>query len=110
MKVRVKKSELRECIKNAVIRAINESKKPVNESYYGDDDEDDIEWFLRNPKNNPKYDPKTGKVMKRMKGGAAAKAAAMKDIDDEMKSSAKDDKAVADREKREMDKSTDNDA
>lgn len=108
MKVKVKKSELRECIKNAVIRAINESKETVNEAWYDDDDDDDaVSRFLRNPKNNPKYDPKTGKIMKRMKGGAAAKAAAMKDIDDEQKSNERDDKAVADRERREMDTSTD---
>lgn len=106
MKVKVKKSELRECIKNAVIRAINESKKPINE-WVDDDDDDAVSRFLKNPKNNPKYDPKTGKIMKRMKGGAAAKAAAMKDIDDERKSNEKDDKAVADRERKEMDTSTD---
>lgn len=102
MKVKVKKSELRECIKNAVVRALNESRQSINEWYDDDDDDDAVSRFLRNPKNNPKYDPKTGKVMKRMKGGAAAKAAAMKDIDAEEKAKEKDDRAAADAENREM--------
>ena len=99
MKVKVSKKELYECVERAVIRAINESKKAsLKEGWgdYDDDDDDALSRFLRDPKN----DPKGGK--KRMKGGGAAKAAAMKDIEAELKSQEADDKKAADAEYKEM--------
>lgn len=105
MKIKVKRSELEECVRRAVVRVLNESAKNKINEWVDDDDDDDsvLSRFLKDPKN----DPKGGK--KRIKGGGAAKAAAMKDIEAEIKASEKDDKAIADTEKKEMDKSTDSD-
>ena len=122
MKVKVSKGELRECIENAVRRALTErceapngkkmhnakqnkkEKYPnkwedqedekINEAWYDDDEDDVLDRFLKDPKN----DPKGGK--KRMKGGGAAKKAAMADIDAELKASQKDDDAIEAAEKR----------
>ena len=88
MKVKVKKSELRECIKNAVIRAINESKKPVNE-WVDDDDDDDpfAEKIKKNGygrKKNGKWQGESEKNKYKRKDPKAAEArkAAMQDMKD----------------------------
>ena len=49
MKIKIKKQELRECIENAVIMALNEAQ--INEFWDSDDDIDAVDRFLRNPKN-----------------------------------------------------------
>lgn len=94
MKVKVSKTELRECIENAVIRALNEIKdETINEAYYDDDDDDSptLRAFLKDPKNK----------IKRQKGGNAARKAAMADIKAEYDAEEKDDKAIEKREKSE---------
>ena len=96
MKVKVKKSELYECVKNAVVRAINEAQKgPINEWYDDDDDDDAVARFLRNPKNQLKLDKadekRAGKVFRKQR-------------DKENISSQKDDDAAEAAEKKEMSK------
>lgn len=93
MKIKIKESELKECIKNAVVRAVNEQKISLKE-YYDDDDEDDsVSRFLKDKRNQ---------LPKRMKGGAAARKAAMADIKKEMDAENRDNKAAEDREEKEM--------
>lgn len=102
MKVKVSKNELRECIETAVRRALNERAENgkkihrVNEGkgkhrnlneFVDDEDVDDlVTRFLRNPKNQ---------LPKRMKGGSAARKAAMADIKSELDSEKKDDETVS---------------
>ena len=74
MKIKVKRSELQECVRRAVVRALNEAKEQqkLNEFYdYDDDDDDPVKRFVNDPKNQ---------LPKRMKGAAAARKAAMADI------------------------------
>lgn len=89
MKVKVKKSELYECIENAVIRALNEAseKGSVKEAWYDDDEDDIVNRFLRNPKNQIPKDKNAGK----------AAAAFRKDKAKEDKEAAHDDEALAKR-------------
>lgn len=91
MKIKVQKKELKECIENAVLKVLNEMA--VKEGYYEDDDNDSdvLKAFLRDPKNK----------IKRQKGGAAARKAAMADIKKELDSQERDDKAIEDDEKSE---------
>ncbi len=102
MKVKVSKKELYECVERAVIRAINESKKNALNEGWDDDDDDVLSRFLKDPRNNPKYDAKKGRVMQRVKGGGAAQKQAEKDIEAELKSQEADDKKAADAEYKEM--------
>ena len=72
MKIKVKKSELQECVRRAVVRALTEAKEQqLNEWVDDEGDEDAVDRFLKDPKNN---------LPKRMKGAAAARKAAMADI------------------------------
>jgi len=109
MKLRIKKSELRECIENAVIMALNEAQqKQLKEGYYDDDDDSAdaemsrlVDQFTKNPKNRYKRkDPKA----------AEARAQAMKDIKAETDAEKRDDKAAKDAEDREMKKDVDESA
>ena len=96
MKIKVKRSELQECVRRAVVRALNEAAKTqqLNEWVDDDDDEDDaVSRFLKNPKNQ---------LPKRMKGGAAAKKAAMADIKKETDAEKHDEEAVEKHEKEEQ--------
>ena len=90
MKVKVKKSELQECVRRAVVRALNEAAQNINEWVDDDDTDDVVDRFLANPKN---------RLPKRMKGGAAAKKAAMADIKKETDSEKHDDAAIEAQEK-----------
>ncbi len=89
MKLRIKKSELRECIENAVIMALNEAqqKNVVKEGYYDDDEEDIVNRFLRDPKNQIPKD----------KNAKKAAAAFRKDKEKEDAVSRHDDEAIAKR-------------
>ena len=117
MKVKVSKGELRECIEHAVRKALNErneapngkkmhkvggkkEKYPnkweddedanINEWVDDDDDDDPVSRFLSNKKNQ---------LPKRMKGGTAARKAAMADIKAELDAEKKDDDALSNAEK-----------
>lgn len=90
MKIKVKRSELEECVRKAVVRALNEAKQNVNEWVDDDDTNDAVDRFLSDPKN---------RLPKRMKGGAAARKAAMADIKKETDSEKHDDDALEAREK-----------
>lgn len=93
MKIKVQKSELKECIKNAVIRALNEQGLGyVNEMWDDeeDDDSDVLKAFLKDPKNK----------IKRQKGGNEARKAAMADIKAELDAEKKDDASVEAAEER----------
>ena len=91
MKVRIKRSELQECVRKAVVRALNEAAQQNINEWVDDEDTDDVvNKFLANPKN---------RLPKRMKGGAAARKAAMADIKKETDSEKNDDAAIAAREK-----------
>lgn len=93
MKVKVRKSELEECVRRAVIRALNEAAQQNINEWVDDDDTDDVvNRFLSNPKN---------RLPKRMKGGAAAKKAAMADIKKEIDSEKHDDETLEKHEKEE---------
>lgn len=92
MKIKVKKSELQECVRRAVVRALNEAAGTQNLNEWVDDegDEDAVDRFLKDPKN---------RLPKRMKGGAAAKKAAMADIKKETDAEKHDEDAIAKHEK-----------
>ena len=94
MKVRIKKSELQECVRRAVVRALNEAKENINEWGYGDEEDEEmsnlVDKFVKDPKNRYKRkDPKA----------AEARKAAMADIKKETDSEKHDDAAIAAREK-----------
>lgn len=104
MKVKVKKSELYECIENAVIRALNEASKKgsVKEAWYDDDDDDTVLGaFLRDKKNQLSPDDM---AVARGKGSTKASRAAAKAGEEEMAASRKDDAAAEAKEKSEMSK------
>ena len=68
MKLRIKKSELRECIENAVIMALNEAqqKRVVKEGYYDDDDDEFADVLAKNGygrKVNGKWQGESDKKM-----------------------------------------------
>ena len=91
MKVRIKRSELQECVRRAVVRAVNEAaQQNINEWVDDDENEDVVNKFLANPKN---------RLPKRLKGGAAAKKAAMADIKKETDAEKHDEDAIEAREK-----------
>lgn len=91
MKVKVSKKELYECVERAVVRAYKESKKSLNEWVDDDDDDDDaVSRFLKDKKNQ---------LPKRMKGGNAARKAAMADIKKEKDAEKKDDDSLERAEK-----------
>ena len=95
MKVKVKKSELQECVRRAVVRALNEAaQQNINEWGYGEDEDEEmsrlVDRFVKDPKNRYKRkDPKA----------AEARKAAMADIKKETDSEKHDDAAIAAREK-----------
>lgn len=92
MKIKVSKKQLKESIRAAVTRCLNEAiqAKAIKESWDDDDDDDPVSRFLKNPKNQ---------LPRRMKGSAAAKKAAMADIKKETDSEKHDEDAVEKREK-----------
>lgn len=95
MKIKVKRSELQECVRRAVVRALNEAAKTqeLNEWVDDDDTDDVVNRFLKDPKN---------RLPKRMKGAAAAKKAAMADIKKETDAEEHDDNTLAKHEKEEQ--------
>lgn len=97
MKVKVSKKELYECVERAVIRAINESKKASLKEGLGDYDDEDgydpVSIFLKDKRNQ---------IPKRIKGGGAARKAAMADIKKEMDAEKKDDDSLERAEKADM--------
>lgn len=109
MKIRIKKSELRECIENAVIMALNEAqqKRVVKEAYYDDDDDEFADVLAKNGygrKVNGKWQGESDKNKYKRKDPKAAEArkAAMADIAKERKEAEADDKRASDAERREM--------
>lgn len=114
MKLRIKKSELRECIENAVIMALNEAqqKRVVKEGYYDDDDDQFADVLAKNGygrKVNGKWQGESEKNKYKRKDpkAAEARAQAMKDIKAETDAEKRDDKAAKDAEDREMKKDLD---
>ena len=95
MKIKVKRSELQECVRRAVVRALNEAAKTqqLNEWVDDDDDDDAVSRFLKDPKN---------RLPKRMKGGAAARKAAMADIKKETDTEKHDEETLEKHEKEEQ--------
>ena len=94
MKVRIKRSELQECVRRAVVRALNEAAQNLNEWGYGDDEDEEmsrlVDRFVKDPKNRYKRkDPKA----------AEARKVAMADIKKETDSEKHDDAAIEAREK-----------
>lgn len=94
MKIKVKRSVLEECVRNAVVRALNEAKENINEWGYGDEEDEEmsrlVDRFVKDPKNRYKRkDPKS----------AEARKAAMADIKKETDSEKRDEKAIEAREK-----------
>ena len=89
MKIKIKKQELRECIENAVIMALNEAQ--INEFWDNDDDIDAVDRFLRNPKNQIPKD----------KNAKKAAAAFRKDKSKEDAEAKHDDDALAKRAQQE---------
>ena len=86
MKIKVKKSELKECIKNAVVKVLSEQCCENTVKEFDDEDEDDaVSRFLKNPKNQ---------LPKRLKGAAAAKKAALADINAEQNAEERDEKTL----------------
>lgn len=92
MKVKVTRKQLQECVEKAIYRVLNEATENINEWVDDDETNDVVDKFLSNPKN---------RLPKRMKGGAAAKKAAMADIKKETDSEKHDDAAIEAREKAE---------
>lgn len=95
MKIKVKKSELQECVRRAVVRALNEAAKTQQLNEWVDDegDEDAVDRFLKDPKNQ---------LPKKMKGAAAAKKAAMADIKKETDAEKHDENTLEKHEKEEQ--------
>ena len=86
MKIKVKRSQLEECVRNAVTRIIKEAaEKQLNEWYDEDDDEDDA--VSRFVKKNPIPRAKKGE-------GKRARAAFLKDYKKEADDEEKDEKAL----------------
>ena len=93
MKIKIKKQELRECIENAVIMALNEMQegKRVNEGYYDDEDDDPT----------AAWDKELANILKNDKGRAKAKKAFNKDKEKEDAEAKHDDNALAKRAQQE---------
>lgn len=116
MKIKVSKKQLKESIRAAVTRCLNEAiqAKAINEGWYDDDDDDDEfadvlakngygrkvngKWQGENSKN--KYKRKDPKA-------AEAKKAAMADIKKETDSEKRDEDAIERREKADAAKNED---